>query len=140
MPGGSTLVIPHCRRVLLDAVQQTDTFGSVTLIATLIRFVRMSLACENKSDRRKFMRAANEKLITNELGPILRAPLIAIRALHDCTLRNTYPRVTIMLLPIIKNVVTVKFNPLLQFVEFTMSVRHSFIQPITSSVQKSYMV
>ena len=32
MPGGSGLVIPHCRMVLLDAVQYTDTFGSVTFI------------------------------------------------------------------------------------------------------------
>ena len=52
-------------------------FVSVTFIATLIRFVTMSLVYKNKSNgdkfyRRKFMRAVNGKLITNELGPYLR--------------------------------------------------------------------
>ena len=49
---------------------------SVTLIATLIRFVTTSsLVCENKNNgdklhRRKSMRAADEKLIIiDELGP-----------------------------------------------------------------------
>ena len=52
-------------------------FVSVTFIATLIRFVTTSLVYKNKVMvdkfyRRKFMRAADEKLITNELGSYLR--------------------------------------------------------------------
>ena len=50
---------------------------TVTFNATLIRFVTMlSLVCENKNNgdklhRRKSMRAADEKLIINELGPYI---------------------------------------------------------------------
>ena len=48
-------------------------FISVTFIAMLIRFVTTSLVCENKNNgdklhRRKSRRAADEKLIINELG------------------------------------------------------------------------
>ena len=51
-----------------------NMFVSVRFIATLIRFVTMSLVCENKNNgdklhRRKSMQAADEKLIINELGP-----------------------------------------------------------------------
>ena len=49
-------------------------FISVTLIAMLIRFVITSLVYENNGDklhRRKSMRAADEELIINELGPYL---------------------------------------------------------------------
>ena len=65
------LVIRHCRRGLLDAVQWIDTFVSVTFIATLTRLVTTLLVYENKDkfDHRKSMRAADEKLIINELGP-----------------------------------------------------------------------
>ena len=49
-------------------------FSSVTFIATLIRFVTMSLVYKNKNNgdkfyRRKSMWAADKKLIINELGP-----------------------------------------------------------------------
>ena len=69
MVGGSTLVIHDCRRVLLDAVQWRDPFISATLIATPIWFLTTMLVCETqimviKFDRRKSMRAADEKLIT----------------------------------------------------------------------------
>ena len=65
------LVIQHCRRFLLDAMQWTATFVSVTFIATLIRFICMLLVCENKNNggkyyHRKFMQAANEKLIITQ--------------------------------------------------------------------------
>ena len=64
MPGGSALIMHHCRRAVLDAVWWTDTFVSVTFIATLNRFVRTSLVHENKNNgdkfyRSKFMRAAD---------------------------------------------------------------------------------
>ena len=44
------------------------------LIVALVRFVRTSLVCENQNNadkfhRRKFIRAADEKLIINKLGP-----------------------------------------------------------------------
>ena len=44
MPGGSASVIHHCRRVILDAVQFTDTFVCVTFI----QLIRMPLVCENE--------------------------------------------------------------------------------------------
>jgi len=45
------------------------TFVSITFIATLIGFARVSLVCENTSDNhRKIMGTADEKL---ELGPYL---------------------------------------------------------------------
>ena len=74
MPGRSALVIRHCKRVLLDTVQKTDTFVSITITIFAFWFVRMSLVCENKNNgekfyRRNFMRAADEKQIINELGP-----------------------------------------------------------------------
>ena len=47
-------------------------FISVMFIATLIRFVSTSLVYENNVHRRKSMRAADEKLIINELGPNVR--------------------------------------------------------------------
>ena len=79
MPGESLLVLCHCRRILLDAVQWRDTLVDVMLIATLIRFVTMSLIDENKNNgdkfyRRKSMGVANEKLIINELGSNLQTP------------------------------------------------------------------
>ena len=48
MPGGSALVTRHCRRVILDSVQQTGMFVCVTLIVTLIWLVRTPLVCGNK--------------------------------------------------------------------------------------------
>ena len=71
MVQGSMLVICHCRRVLLDAVQWRDTFVGVTFTATLIQFVTTVLVCENddKFDCRKSIRAADEKLIINKLWP-----------------------------------------------------------------------
>ena len=76
MPGESLLVLWHCRVILLDAVQWRDTLVNVMLIATLIRFVTMSLIDENKNKfyRRKSMGAADEKLIINELGSNLQTP------------------------------------------------------------------
>ena len=73
MVQGSMLVICHCRRVLLDAVQWRDTFVGVTFTATLIQFVTTVLVYENddKFDCRKFIRAADEKLIINKLWPYL---------------------------------------------------------------------
>ena len=61
---GSTLV-------LLDAVQWRDTFVSAMFITMLIWFVISTLNKNNgdKFDRRKSMRATDEKLIINELGP-----------------------------------------------------------------------
>ena len=49
-------------------------FVSVMFIATLIRFVTTSLVYHIKNNgdefyRRKSMRAADEKLVINELGP-----------------------------------------------------------------------
>ena len=56
-------------------------FISATFIATLVRFVNTSLVCENKNNGdklhcRKFMRAADEKVIINELGPCLVRELV----------------------------------------------------------------
>ena len=49
-------------------------FISAMVIAMFIRFITTSLVCENKDNgdklhRRKSMRAADDKLIINKLGP-----------------------------------------------------------------------
>ena len=73
MPGGSVLIIRHCRRFLLAAVHYAtvEKHASVTFIAMLIWFVTLSLVYEikNKFYHRKSMQAADKKLISNELGP-----------------------------------------------------------------------
>ena len=43
--GGSTLVIRHCRKIFLDAVQWRDKFVSITLIPHLTHPCRYFLKC-----------------------------------------------------------------------------------------------
>ena len=67
MPGRLALAISHCRRVLLDAMQYTETFVSVTFIDT---DSGLFLVCKNsdKFYHRKIMWAADEKLTIDKLG------------------------------------------------------------------------
>ena len=61
MPGESTLVIRHCRRVPSDACSRM--IGLLALRSSLCLFgLFVGLIAAQKFYRRKFMRAADEKL------------------------------------------------------------------------------
>ena len=72
MPGGSALVILHCRRVLYDAVQIRLLVFVYHYAYPVRPFVVSMQKNKNNDDKfycRKSMRAADEKLIINKLGP-----------------------------------------------------------------------
>ena len=71
MPGGSSLAIRHCKRLLLDSVQHRDTFVSVAFIDMLILFVPTSLVHENKKYISQKIHAMPMMIKTREIFVII---------------------------------------------------------------------